>query len=101
MEEMISEKKDRDEGSSSSSNSVRVCQRVRQLYIYRQQPTFRMLVAKRTLPHVGQLDCAFRTCVHEPVATLRVELRGSNDLGQFLHVRGFDVNNVEALILDI
>ena len=97
---MISEKKERDEGSSSCSNSVRVCQCLRQVYIVK-QPTFRMLVAKSTLPHVGQLDCAFRTRVHEPVATLRVELSGSNDLGQFLHVRGFDVDNVEALILDI
>lgn len=67
--------------------------------IYRRQPTFRMLVAQSTLPHVGQFDCAFRTCVHEPVATLWVKLGGSDHLGQLLHVRRFNVDNVEALIL--
>lgn len=60
-----------------------------------------MLVAQSTLSHVGQFDGAFRTCVHEPVATFWVEFGGSDHLGQLLHVRGFDVDNVEALILNV
>lgn len=60
-----------------------------------------MLVAQCSLPHVGKLDCALGTGVHEPVATLRVELCSRDDFRELLHVRRFDVHNVKALILDI
>lgn len=58
MEEMISEKNDRDCGSSSCSNSN---QNIREPFreSHRDSLTLSMLVTQRALPHVGQLDCAF------------------------------------------
>lgn len=58
-----------------------------------------MLVAQRTLAHIRELDGALRARVHEPVAAEGVELGGSDDLSQLLHVGGFDVDNVETLVL--
>lgn len=60
-----------------------------------------MLVAESTLTHISQLDGAFGAGIHEPVATDRMELGGRDDFSKLLHVRRFDVNDVEALILDI
>ena len=60
-----------------------------------------MLIAQGALPHVGQLDGSLGASVHEPVAAHGVELGGRDDLGQLLHVRRLDVDNVEALVLDV
>lgn len=60
-----------------------------------------MLVTEGTLSHVGKLDGALGAGIHEPVATLWVELGGSDDLSKLFHVSRFDVDNVEALVLDI
>ncbi len=60
-----------------------------------------MLITQCALAHVGQLDGALRASVHEPVAADGMKLGSGNDLGQFLHVGWFDVDNVEALILDV
>jgi hypothetical protein len=60
-----------------------------------------MLVAQSTLSHISQLDCAFGAGIHEPITAYRVELCSGNDFGQFLHVGGLDVDNVEALVLDV
>jgi hypothetical protein len=57
MEEMISEKKDLAEGSSSCSNSrvyVRHCRQGKSMVL-----TLGMLVAQSALSHVCKLDCAF------------------------------------------
>ena len=60
-----------------------------------------MTVAERTLSHIRKLDGSLGACVHEPIAALRVEFGRRDDLSQLLHVSGFDVNNVEALILNV
>lgn len=60
-----------------------------------------MLVAQRTLAHVRQFDSTLRTCVHEPIATLGMEFGGSDDLGQLLHIRWLDIDDIEALILNV
>lgn len=60
-----------------------------------------MLVAKRTLAHIRQLDSAFGACVHEPIATCGVEFSGRDDLGELFHVRRLDVYNIETLVLDV
>lgn len=60
-----------------------------------------MLVAESTLAHVGQLNRALGASIHEPVAALWVELRRSDNLRQLLHIRRLDIDNVEALILDV
>lgn len=67
----------------------------------RDQLTFGVGIAEGTLTHVGQLDGALAAGIHEPVATLRMEFCRCNDLGQFFHVGGFDVHNVEALVLNV
>jgi hypothetical protein len=58
-----------------------------------------MLVTEGTLAHVGQLDGAFGTRVHEPVATQRVELGRGNHLCELFHVGRLDIDNIEALVL--
>ena len=58
-----------------------------------------MLIAEGIFPHISQLDGALRACVHEPITALRVELCSSDHFGQLLHVGGFYIDNVEALIL--
>lgn len=60
-----------------------------------------MLVTKSTLSHVSQLDGPFRAGIHEPVAALRMELGSGDDFSEFLHIRRLDVDDVEALVLDI
>ena len=67
----------------------------------RQSLTFCVPIAQCALPHVCQLDCALGTCVREPVATDWVELGSGYDFGQLFHVCWLDVDNVEALVLDV
>lgn len=63
--------------------------------------TLRVLVAEGTLSHICQLDGALRARIHEPIAANGVKFGGGNDLGQLFHISGFDVHDIEALILDI
>ena len=58
-----------------------------------------MLIAQRLRSHIRQLDGAFGTGVHKPVAADGMKLSSCYDLSQLLHIRGFDVNNIEAFIL--
>lgn len=58
-----------------------------------------MAITKCAFSHVCELDGALGAGVHEPVATLWVELGGRDDLGQLLHIGGLDINDIEALIL--
>ena len=60
-----------------------------------------MLITQRTLSHIRQLDGPLAARIHEPVAALWVELRRRDHLRQLLHVGGLDVDDVEALILDV
>ena len=99
MDEIISEKNDRADGSSSCSNSApsQLCA----IADARQLLTFCMLVTQRILTHVGQLYCPFRACIHKPVTTLGMEFGGGDDFGQLLHVGWLDVNDVETLVLNV
>lgn len=67
----------------------------------REGHTLSMLVAESALSHICELDSAFRTCIHEPIAALGVKFGSCDDFGQLFHIRGLDVDNVEALILDV
>jgi hypothetical protein len=60
-----------------------------------------MLVAESACAHVRQLDRAFGARIHEPVAAQGVEFGGSNNFGEFLHVRRLNIDDVEALVLDV
>lgn len=100
IEEMISEKKDRADGSSSCSNSRCAVSR-QQEALAKVSLTFGMLIAQRAFPHICELDGALGARIHEPVATLGMELCRGNDLGQFFHICWLDVDYVEALVLDI
>lgn len=60
-----------------------------------------MLVAKGTLAHISQLDSAFGTRVHEPIAARGVEFGSRDDFGELFHVRGLDIHNVETLVLNV
>ncbi len=60
-----------------------------------------MLVAQRAFAHIGELDRSLGAGIHEPVATLGVELSGRDHFCQLLHVGGLYVDNVEALVLDV
>jgi hypothetical protein len=63
--------------------------------------TFRMLVAECALSHVSKLNGSFGAGVHKPIAACRVELGSSDDLSELFHVRWFDIDNVEALVLNV
>ena len=111
MEEMISEKKERDWGSSSCSNTRKYCVSQIRLTAGRRASfndkhtggklTLGVLVAQRTLPHVRQFDGTLRAGIHEPVAALRVELSSCDHLCELLHVGRLDVDNVKALVLNV
>lgn len=60
-----------------------------------------MLVAQSTLSHICKLNGTLGARVHEPVALLRMELSGRDHLCKLLHVGGLDVDDVEALVLDV
>ena len=90
---MISEKKDRVVGSSSSSNTAggeKLEVRKYKLMVR----TLDMPIAQRRLPHIAKFYGALRARVHEEVAMHRVELRRSDNFRQLLHVHGLDVHNV-------
>lgn len=63
--------------------------------------TLVVLVTQRPLSHVGKLDGALGTGIHEPIAAGGVEFGGRDDFRQLLHVRRLDVDDVEALVLNI
>lgn len=63
--------------------------------------TLGVLVAKGALAHVGEFDSTLGARVHEPVTARGVKLGSGDDLGQLFHVRGLNVHDVEALVLDI
>src|SRR2546423_13552368 len=58
-----------------------------------------MLVAQSTFTHIRELYGPFRASVHEPVAALRMKFRSRYHFCEFFHVRRFDINDVEALVL--
>ena len=99
MEDMISEKKEREDGSSSCSNSAQTL--ASGSYKAIKEYTFSVLITKRTLTHICQLNRAFGACVHKPVAALRVEFGSGDDLRKLFHIRRLDIDNVEALILNV
>ena len=47
------------------------------------------------LSHVAESDGPLAGAVHKEIALLRVELRGSDDLGELLHVGRLNVHDVE------
>lgn len=53
-----------------------------------------MSVAKCRVPHIRKLDVALRARVHELIALCRMELCGSNDFRQLLHVDGLDIDDI-------
>lgn len=67
----------------------------------RRSLTLGVVVAKSALAHIRQLNRALRASIHEPVTALWVEFCGRNNLSQLLHVRWLDIDDVEALILNI
>lgn len=95
---MISEKNERDDASSSCSNSTN-CQHC--LVRRNKRPTFRVLVTKSPLSHVGHLDSSLWTGIHEEIAAGGVKFWRRYDLRQLLHIRRFDVHDVETLILNV
>ena len=99
MEEMISEKNEREDGSSSCSNSGIKLAKTSQSKVL--MLTLGVYVAKCTLTHIGKFDGSLRAGVHEPVARLWMEFSGCNDFSQLLHVSRLDVHNVEALVLNV
>ncbi len=60
-----------------------------------------MLITQGALPHICELDGSLGTRIHEPVATQGVKFGRRDHLGQLLHVGGFDINDIETLILNI
>jgi hypothetical protein len=60
-----------------------------------------MLIAQSTLSHIRQLDGTFGTRVHEPIAAYWMELGGSDDFRKLFHVGRLNIDNVEALVLDV
>ncbi len=63
--------------------------------------TLSMSVAESAFSHVGKLDGPFGARIHEPVAAEGVEFGRRDDLGQLLHIRGLDVDDIKALVLDV
>lgn len=60
-----------------------------------------MLIAKRALSHVSKLDGSLGTRIHEPIAAGRVKLGSCDDLGELFHIRRFNIDNVETLVLNV
>jgi hypothetical protein len=60
-----------------------------------------VLIAKRSLPHVRKLNGALRASVHEPIAACWVEFGSCDYLRKFLHVCWFNIDDVEALVLNV
>ena len=57
-----------------------------------------MIITESRLAHVAQPYGSFAWWVDEEITFFRMELAGSDDLSQLLHVGRFDVNDVERLI---
>lgn len=96
IEEMISEKNDRFDGSSSSSNSRgNSAQSKRGSRVAR---TLCMPITQCLVSHISELDRPLGARVHKRITVDRVELGGSNDLSQLFHIDWLDVNNICKLI---
>lgn len=98
---MISEKNEREDGSSSCSNSVIIRQCRYPTAIWRERPTFGVLVAQSLLPHVRKFYGTLAGRVHEPIATLRVKFSRCNDFCELFHVSRLDIDDIETLVLDV
>jgi len=61
----------------------------------------RVRVTERGLAHITQPDCSLAGRVDKEIALLGMELRGSDNLCEFLHVGRLDVDDVEGLIGDL
>mmetsp|Transcript_68581 Transcript_68581/g.161220 ORF Transcript_68581/g.161220 Transcript_68581/m.161220 type:complete len:236 (+) Transcript_68581:111-818(+) len=57
-------------------------------------------VAEGAAPHVRELDTSSAVAPEKNIAVNRVAHGGSDDLREFLHVGGFDIDNVEAGIVN-
>jgi len=53
-----------------------------------------MPITQRCVTHICKLDVALRARVHEEITMDGVELGGSDDFGQLLHVHRFDVDDI-------
>lgn len=60
-----------------------------------------MIIAQGAVTHVGELDGTLAASIHEPVAALRMKFGGGDDFSQLLHIGRLDVDDIEALVLDI
>lgn len=60
-----------------------------------------MLITQRPLPHIRQLNRPLRTRIHEPITRRGMKLCRRNDLRQLLHIRRLDIDDIEALVLDV
>ena len=60
-----------------------------------------MLITQGAFSHIGQLDGAFRASIHKPVATLWMEFCSSNNFSELFHINRLDVNDIEALVLNV
>lgn len=92
IEEIISLKNERVDGSSSSSKPTTEsgpCATGASLL-----RTLGVPITKRRVPHVSQLNVAFRARVHEGIAMCRMELGGGDDFCQFLHIDGLYVHDI-------
>lgn len=98
---MISEKNERDEASSSCSNTADHVSLPWRKQVTRERHTLRVLITQCPLAHVRQLDGSLRASIHKPVTTGRVEFGRGDNFGEFFHVGRFDIDNVETLVLDV
>ena len=64
------------------------------LVISTQTLTLRMPIAQGRIPHVSELDCAFRARIAEEIARRWMEFSGSDNFGELLHIKWFDVKDV-------
>lgn len=60
-----------------------------------------MFVTQSPLPHIRELDGTLGAGIHKPVTADWMELGRGNDFGELFHIRGLDIHNVEALVLNI
>src|SRR5450432_2886788 len=103
IEDMISEKNERADGSSSCSNSASTVsvKVVKQPHPEGSPRTLSMLITKSTFPHICKLDGSFRAGIHEPIATLGMKLCCCNHFCKLLHISWFNIDDVKALILNV
>lgn len=60
-----------------------------------------MLVAQGTFSHISKLNSTLGAGIHEHVAAHGMEFGSSNDFSELFHVGWLDIDNVEALVLDV